>query len=309
MNKIEIKLKNLGFTKNTSSCWSRKYERVQIICSSEYPKMRVSWKEYWRDYFVLIFNYSPMGGPICVVPTKDFFNQPKISQKCKEEAYRNSGNSWSQLIEVQDPLPQLILSFENRWDVLGGERGEVEGWPNTPSQPKVIPERGKPVLEIPKPEVKSPLDGFINSYLLRLYCDLIQEFRKRGIIHNGNNVVADYGEKIVADKLNLKLQPGSYKGYDAIDEKTGLKYQVKARQLTQHNGASARQLGVIRDLENRPFDFLVAVIFDEIMEPKEILQIPIEVISKYSRFIKRINGHVLILAGDILQDETVKKLM
>ena len=45
------------------------------------------------------------------------------------------------------------------------------------------------------------------------------------------------------------------------------------------------------------------------MEPKEIWQIPSCVIQKHSKFSERQNGHILILTGDILEEETVKKLL
>lgn len=109
--------------------------------------------------------------------------------------------------------------------------------------------------------------------------------------------------------MNLKLSMGSNKGYDAIDENTGNRYQIKSRRLTKHNGASSKQLGIIRNLDQKLFDYLVAVIFDEFLEPKEIWQIPFDVIPKYSKFSEHQNGHILILAGDILQEETVKKLL
>jgi hypothetical protein len=62
-------------------------------------------------------------------------------------------------------------------------------------------------------------------------------------------------------------------------------------------------------LDERPFDFLTAVIFNEFLIPNEIWQIPIDVIPKYAKFSKHQNGHILILAGDILLEKNVKKLL
>lgn len=135
----------------------------------------------------------------------------------------------------------------------------------------------------------------------------MEELRQRNLIRSSNNPVSDYAEKIVSERMNLTLQKGSTKGYDAIDEKTGVRFQIKTRRLTKHN--KSKQLGVIRNLNQDLFDFLVAVIFDEYFEPQEIWQIPRDVIHLYSRFSEHQNGHILLLTGDILRDKNVKRIL
>lgn len=135
----------------------------------------------------------------------------------------------------------------------------------------------------------------------------MEELRQRNLIRSSNNPVSDYGEKVVSEKMNLTLQKGSNKGYDAIDKKSGLKFQIKTRRLTKHS--KSRQLGVIRNLNQNLFDFLVAVIFNEYLEPQEMWQIPRDIIPLCSRFSKLQNGHILILTGGILKDKGVKKLL
>ncbi|MCG2686595.1 hypothetical protein L6278_00480, partial [Candidatus Parcubacteria bacterium] len=90
--------------------------------------------------------------------------------------------------------------------------------------------------------------------LLILYSDIINELKGRNILRSSNNPVGDYAEFMVAEKFNLELQPNSNKSFDAIDGKTGLKYQVKGRRITRSN--ASKQLGVIRNLETADFDFL-----------------------------------------------------
>lgn len=90
--------------------------------------------------------------------------------------------------------------------------------------------------------------------LLQLYGRLMEELRQRKLIRSSNNPVSDYAEKIVCDKLKLSIQGKSSKGYDAIDEKSGIKYQIKARRVTSHN--KSRQLGVIRNIDQKLFDYL-----------------------------------------------------
>jgi len=142
-----------------------------------------------------------------------------------------------------------------------------------------------------------------NKKLLQLYGSLMEELRKRKLVRSSNNPVSDYAEKFVCDKLNLSLAGKSSKGYDAIDENTGIRYQIKARRLTSHN--RSRQLGVIRNLDQRLFDFLIAVIFDESFEPIEIWKVPRETIPKYARYSELQNGHILVLTGKVLKDKTL----
>lgn len=214
----------------------------------------------------------------------------------------------------------MVLSYANRWDILGGQKGEITGWPSSRTQqykPKpVIIQTPKTYITQPNPtepqktttvNFEGMLKAFGDQHLLHLYCDLMEEFRERKIIRSSNNPVSDYGERIVAEKLNLKLADGSNKGYDAIDEKTGNRYQIKSRRVTKHNGS--RQLGVIRNLDERPFDYLIAVIFDELLVPSEIWQVPFDAISRYVKFSEHQNGHILILSGSILNEQTVKRLL
>ena len=142
--------------------------------------------------------------------------------------------------------------------------------------------------------------------LLQLYGRLMEELRQRKLIRSSNNPVSDYAEKIVCEKLKLALQAKSSKGYDALDERNGTKYQIKARRLTRHN--KSRQLGVIRNLDQRLFDYLIAVIFDESFKPIEVWRIPRETIPKYARYSSHQNGHILVLTGEVLKDKTVTQL-
>lgn len=139
--------------------------------------------------------------------------------------------------------------------------------------------------------------------LLQLYGKLMEELRQRKLIRSSNNPVSDYAEKIVCERLSLSQATKSIKGYDAIDENTGMKYQIKARRLTRYN--KSRQLGVIRNLDEELFDYLIAVIFDEFFKPIEIWRIPRKTIPKYARYSRLQNGHILVLTGKILEDKTV----
>ena len=108
--------------------------------------------------------------------------------------------------------------------------------------------------------------------LLNLYSDLMEELRNRELIRSSNNPVADYAEIIAVESLDLSRADKEARGYDAIDEDNDIKYQIKGRRITRHN--KSRQLGVIRNIEEKLFDYLLAVIFNEDFTVSEIWKIP-----------------------------------
>jgi len=125
--------------------------------------------------------------------------------------------------------------------------------------------------------------------LLQLYSDLMEELRNRELIRSSNNPVADYAEKVAVECMDLIRARKEDKGYDALDRQKK-RYQVKGRRLTRHN--SSRQLGVIRNLDEKLFDYLIAVIFNEDFSVNEIWKVPYQFVKKNSRFSKHQNGHI-----------------
>lgn len=136
-----------------------------------------------------------------------------------------------------------------------------------------------------------------DSELLTAYSELMEELRQRNIVRTSNNPVADYAEKVAVERLRLKQVGKEEKGFDALDVQ-GYRYQIKGRRITKHN--SSRQLSVIRNLGDRLFDYLVAVIFDESFKVKEIWTIPYEFVKEYSRHSAHQNGHIFHAKPEIL---------
>jgi len=136
-----------------------------------------------------------------------------------------------------------------------------------------------------------------DSELLAAYSELMEELRQRNIIRTSNNPVADYAEKVAAERLSLTQVGKEEKGFDAVDAQ-GYRYQIKGRRITKHN--SSRQLSVIRNLSQRLFDYLIAVIFDESFKVKEIWKIPYEFVKEHSRFSEHQNGHIFYAKPEIL---------
>lgn len=138
--------------------------------------------------------------------------------------------------------------------------------------------------------------------LLLLNSEIMTELKNREVIRTRNNPIADYCEWLVAMKYKWKLENSSNQGFDAVDN-AGRRVQIKCR--TAINGKGSRQLGVIRSLDQNPFDYLIAIIFDEKIEVLNAYRISKTLIRKYARFSKHQNGHILILKGSILSDKNL----
>jgi hypothetical protein len=135
------------------------------------------------------------------------------------------------------------------------------------------------------------LQSMNEQTLLRLYSELMEELRDRELIRTSNNPVADYAEKIAVENMGLYRVGKEERGYDAIDG-GNRRYQIKGRRITRHN--SSRQLGVIRNLEEHLFDYLIAVIFNDDFSLNEIWKVPHRFVKENSRFSRHQNGHILI---------------
>lgn len=153
----------------------------------------------------------------------------------------------------------------------------------------------------------SKLESLSESNLLRLYAELVEELRRRQVIRTGNNPVADYAEKVAVEHLGLKRAGKEERGYDALDAE-GHKYQIKGRRVTRHN--ASRQLSVIRDLGEKLFDYLIAVIFDEKFDIQEIWQIPYEFVKRNCKWSQHQNGYIFYAKPEVLQSgKDVKRIL
>ncbi|OQB93128.1 MAG: hypothetical protein BWX82_00666 [Parcubacteria group bacterium ADurb.Bin115] len=140
--------------------------------------------------------------------------------------------------------------------------------------------------------------------LLELYANIVEELRSRKIVRTKNNIVADYAEYLVAKNLNLELMPNSNKHFDAIDNKTNYKFQIKSRRITNYN--KSKLLGVVRDLDFTGFDYLVVVYFDINFKVIESFMIPKEILKIYSKYNKLQNGYRI--SSKVFEDASVKKI-
>lgn len=149
------------------------------------------------------------------------------------------------------------------------------------------------------------LKNFSNRDLLKKHSSIVDELIKRGVIRTRNNPIADYAEWLVSNKFKWSLAPSSNTGYDALDN-DNIRYQIKCRRITVTR--KSRQLGVIRKLNEKKFDFLVGVLFDDYYKVFEAYIIPHDIIEKYSRFSEHQNGYILQLKGEILEDRKTENI-
>lgn len=140
----------------------------------------------------------------------------------------------------------------------------------------------------------------------QVWAKAMRELRTRGLVRSSNNPVSDIAERLAAERLQLELAPKSAQGYDARAP-DGTRYQVKSRRLTPENGS--RRMGVIRKLELREFDVVLAMVFDEDLTLLEIWQIPYDVVVEHSRWVKTLNGHVFYCQAPVTTDRRTTKLL
>lgn len=152
-------------------------------------------------------------------------------------------------------------------------------------------------------KVSCELSIMTEMELLQLQASVIDELKARGVVRTKNNPIGDYTEWLVAKSLGLELAPNSKAGFDATDD-NGVRYQIKARRITLEN--RSRQLSPIRKYEDKDFDYLAAVVFDQDYSILDAVIVPHEVVGEYARYKDHVNGHILHLRGAILEDTRVK---
>jgi hypothetical protein len=134
---------------------------------------------------------------------------------------------------------------------------------------------------------------------------VLDELRHRNVIRSKNNPIGNYTEWLVSTKLGLTLETNATKGFDATDLQ-GLRYQIKGRRVTPENRST--QLGVIRNLDGKDFDFLVAVVFDANWQVHHAAIIPHQTVALLSIFRPHVNGHIMHLRPAIIGNPDVQDI-
>ena len=132
--------------------------------------------------------------------------------------------------------------------------------------------------------------------LLSLYVQVLQELRRQEITRSTNNPVADYAELLFERGLGLTRTPKSTKGHDAVGP-DGKRYEVTARRLTAHN--TSRQLSALRSLDDKHFDCLAGVLFDENFAVRKACLVPHDQVVAHAKYRKHTNSLTFYLRDDV----------
>lgn len=175
------------------------------------------------------------------------------------------------------------------------QRGTASPDPPDPPKRLLVAKKAdvtiQPAQAIAEPPV-ADWPGQPTAALLRAYGEILEELRARSIVRTGNSPVGDYGEHLFAHAFGWKLQPNNVASYDALGS-DNLRYQIKARRLTSHNGS--RQLSAIRKLDDRAFDFLAAVLFDARLAVEKAVIIPFDVVKSHATWTEHTNSWRVLL--------------
>lgn len=136
---------------------------------------------------------------------------------------------------------------------------------------------------------KLPLVQMSTLDLLQAFAWIIDELRRRGLVRTMNNPVSDYSEWLVSSRLGLQLRGNSRSGYDA-ERPDGAKYQIKGRRV--RGATKIVQLSALRNLRQRPFDYLIAVVFEPGFTVRHAMLIPYDVVVEKSRYQAHTNSHM-----------------
>jgi hypothetical protein len=122
--------------------------------------------------------------------------------------------------------------------------------------------------------------------LFVLYAEILQELRVRKVVRSSNAPLGDYAEYLICRIFDWQRQPNSNAGYDAQNS-NGQRYEIKAREKP------SRQLSAIRNLDQKPFDYLVGALFDK------AAIIPHHVVVENSKYQAHTNSAIFFLKDKI----------
>ena len=130
---------------------------------------------------------------------------------------------------------------------------------------------------------------------------VVDELQRRDVVRTRDKPIAGYTEWLVRGRMGLTEAAKGQKGFDATD-KNGIRYQIKGR---RDEGTSV-QFGTIRNLDERPFHFVIAVAFNDNYSIRFAVKIPYETVCKLAG--QTVNGPALRLTDKILEEPGVKNI-
>jgi hypothetical protein len=143
------------------------------------------------------------------------------------------------------------------------------------------------------------LSALTEIELLELHALVLSRLKEIGAVRSKNNPVADLAERLAAKLLGATLVAKSNRSYDLILSADGvdIRYEVKARRLTPDNGS--RQLGALRGMDEKRFDYLAGILFDESFLPLKAAIAPWEVVKEHATYRPHVNAWVFLLRDSV----------
>lgn len=145
------------------------------------------------------------------------------------------------------------------------------------------------------------LGSMNDEELIALWGEVMATMLERGIVHSGNNPIADIAERLVADHYGVDPEPPNQKGFD-VKAPGGTRIQVKALRRTK---PGRNRLSAIRTLE---FDVLAAVIFGGDMKLEGIALIPIAAVKDHMGWSATWQANSLSITKKLMDDDRVDHL-
>ncbi len=130
------------------------------------------------------------------------------------------------------------------------------------------------------------------------------ELRERKVMRSANGPVSDYAEWLAAKALGLVLVPLSTTGYDALDRRTGKRYEIKARRTAP--GSKPTMLSAIRGLGEKHFDYLLVVLFDADFAVQRAALIPHRLVRELAVYRRHVNAHIVMLRDAVWERPEVE---
>jgi hypothetical protein len=139
--------------------------------------------------------------------------------------------------------------------------------------------------------------------LMQLRGAVISRLKKLGIVRTENKPLGDYAEDLVCKNLSITRMANNQKSFDAIDDKDGTRYQIKARRAS--NNTNSIQLSAIRSYD---FDYLIAVVFDLDYQVRYAVKIASCDAKKLAKHSEHVNGDLLTLKESVLSRPEVENM-
>lgn len=152
----------------------------------------------------------------------------------------------------------------------------------------------------PLPHAVIDLSRLDDERLILLFGEVMAALREREIVRSANNPIADIAERLVADHFRGMLAAPNEKGYDVLAN--GRRLQVKALRMTRR---SRSNLSAIR---SHDFDAVIAVIFEEDMRFRELVEIPLDVVLQHESWSETWKAHRLSVTKALLSDPGVTRV-